>query len=563
MKKIIISFFVFGLVFVIGGVGKAQTKDSVSTNINQFELKTFNEVKLDASTEAKVDDSTSAEVTDISSDSGSNVSTETTENTPSPAGMETIQNLPVTGNDWVYEGTQGFSGGQAYNESLALDSNNIPYVAYVDSANNFKATVMKYNGTNWVNVGNPGFSLDNASSISLVLDSNNIPYVAYAASEANHMKANVMKFDGINWVSVGSPNFSSYIAGQLSLAIDSNNIPYVAYVDYSVGGKITVMKLNGTNWISVGTLGFSSNPAEDISFSIDSNNTPYIAYAKDSAINMSSISVMKFDGTSWIYVGTQNFSAIFDDANGIGLAIDSNNIPYVAYIDPFNDEEKASVMKFDGTSWVYVGNPRFSAGRVNWLSFAIDSNNTPVLSYLDFSNAYKTTTMKLNGTNWDPVGIPGFSASFTMSISLAIDSNNIPYVAYEDTGNGGGNNKASVMKYVPVNYSFNITSPNGGETLNATDPFTVTWNSGFTSNDPVYFELIHKGVGVISSPTSSPDWGTDEGTDTFYVLTNSTINDGTETFTLPSNIEPGEYTLHGGFVGMDVSDYSDNLFTIN
>jgi len=61
---------------------------------------------------------------------------------------------------------------------------------------------------------------------------------------------------------------------------------------------------------------------------------------------------MKFDGSSWVYVGLAGFTPGW--AYVEGLAFDSADTPYVAY-----QEYKASVMKFDGTSWVQVGSAGF------------------------------------------------------------------------------------------------------------------------------------------------------------------------------------------------------------
>ena len=91
-------------------------------------------------------------------------------------------------------GSAGFSAGEAYYTSLALASSNVPYVAYTDGANNYKATVMKYDsGSGWVLVGSAGFSDGAALYTSLALDSNAVPYVAYK-DLANGDKATVMKF---------------------------------------------------------------------------------------------------------------------------------------------------------------------------------------------------------------------------------------------------------------------------------------------------------------------------------------------------------------------------------
>jgi hypothetical protein len=352
---------------------------------------------------------------------------------------DTSFSFTTVANKWVNVGSPGFSAGSAGSQSLAIDSNGIPYVAYQDGASANKTTVMKFNGSNWVNVGSPGFSAGLALYQSLAIDSSNTIYVAYRDT-ANSNKTTVMKFDGSNWVNVGSPGFSTGSAFYQSLAIDSTGIPYVAYQDGANSNKTTVMKFDGSNWVNVGSPGFSAGSADFQSLVIDSTGTPYIAY-RDGA-NSNKTTVMKFDGSNWVNVGSQGFSA--GSAYYQSLAIDSTSTPYVAYQDEAN-AYKTTVMKFNGSNWVNAGNQGFSAGLSDYQSLAIDSNDTPYVAYRDGANSNKTTVMKFNGSNWINVGSQGFSAGIAGEQSLAISSTGTPYVAYRDSANS---NKTTVMKYI-------------------------------------------------------------------------------------------------------------------
>ncbi|MFT5661676.1 MAG: VCBS repeat-containing protein, partial [Sulfurimonas sp.] len=194
------------------------------------------------------------------------------------------------------------------------------------------------------------------------------------------------------------------------------------------------LSIGGDEFTEVGTAGFSAGLALYPSIATDSNNIPYVLY-QDGA-NSYKATVKKFDGSSWVTVGANGFSS--GEAKYLSIAIDNTNTPYVAYTDVGNND-KVTVKKFDGSSWVTVGVTGLNAGI--YTSLSIDSNNIP---YVVYRSHYKATVMKFDGSSWVTVGIAGFSAGDVYFTSMAIDRNNTPYVAYMD---GGNNNKATVMKF--------------------------------------------------------------------------------------------------------------------
>ncbi len=339
---------------------------------------------------------------------------------------------------WFTLGSAGFSAGITTSTSLAISTSGIQYVAYPDSANSNKATVMQFNGINWVNVGTAGFSAGTATSMSLAINPLGVPYVAYSDG-ANSNKTTVMQFNGTAWVNVGTAGFSVGTANFISLAINPIGILYVVYRDGANSNKATVMTFNGTAWVNVGTAGFSAGATAYNNIAIDPSGVPYVVYQNNVAPFKAT--TMKFNGTSWVNVGNANFSIGTVDSTRI--AINSLGVPYVAYQDRQNiGIGKATVMRFNGTSWVNVGNEDFSVGRANQITLALNSSGVPYVAYNDGANGGKATVMQFDGTNWVNVGNAGFSAGTATSVSLAINPSGIPYVAYVDDANGS---KATVM----------------------------------------------------------------------------------------------------------------------
>jgi hypothetical protein len=190
--------------------------------------------------------------------------------------------------------------------------------------------------------------------------------------------------------------------------------------------------VNAQQWEDVGS-SFSNGQGFSPSI-LFYNSTPYVAYSEQNTTGSSfKASVKKYNGTGWEYVGTPGFSAW--RANDVSMDINlTTGEPYVAYQDMASGAEKTTVMKFNGTSWVNVGAPTFSGGTIaREQCIKIDGlNGMPYVAMrykgTGSSAPYEIKVMKFDGTNWVNVG-SGIIAGVTgaTGISMAID-NGTPYV---------------------------------------------------------------------------------------------------------------------------------------
>jgi len=303
------------------------------------------------------------------------------------------------------------------------------------------ATVSKdVHAQTWNNVGSPMFSANEAQYTSIAISPTGTPYVVYQ-DVPHSSKATVMAFTGEAWTAVGSVGFSAGYCEYSNIAFDRSGTPYVVYEDEISGGgdKATVMKFNGTSWVTVGSPRFSAGVAQWTSIAVDPSGIPYVAYQDEG--HGDNITVMKFNGSSWVNVGSPGFSA--SSISYSTIAIDGSGTPYVAYLDA-GVSSKATVMKFNGTSWVLVGTEGFSGGEADYTSIAINSSGTPYVGFVDYANGNKATVMEFNGTSWVTVGTAGFSASAANYTSLALDGSGTPYLVFSDAASFY---KATVMKY--------------------------------------------------------------------------------------------------------------------
>lgn len=352
----------------------------------------------------------------------------------------------VANAQWAPVGMPGISPGGLSNwQHLIIDANNTPYVSFNDEGltnTSGEGTLMRFDGTNWDTIGNAGFTAGIAHHSSFAIGPNGTYYFSYADGN-NVSRAAVMMYNGTSWVSIGS----SLSVGecQYSTMRVVNDTPYVAFIDNG-NATVNVLKYNGTSWLPLGGGPVASTPASYATLVTDNFDSLYVAYQDNG--NGGKATVQKFNGTSWNLVGTAFLSQTNGGAYDISVAFNSSNVPYVAYWNPYPAGPAPSVEKFDGTNWVNVGAPSFTSTIVQFTSIAIGTNDTPYVAFNEATNGSKAAVVKFDGTNWVYVGTEGFSGSTAAYTSLAIDGNGNPYVAYYDESNGG---KTTVMKYTTCN----------------------------------------------------------------------------------------------------------------
>ncbi len=343
---------------------------------------------------------------------------------------------------WQYVGTPGFSNGRSYAVNAAIDGNNIPYVAFIDSADR-KARVVKYENNNWINVG-PEVSDGKCSLAKIIIDTANNPIVAFADSTiAGQLR--VKKYNGSSWADMALP----YAKGYFCLAAGKQN---KFYLSYNETDTINLYFFDGQNWNFSATTG-RTMPSENVSLSeismaIDKNNIPYILYM-DTSIEMNvthvRASVIKASGASWMQVGIPSFTT-GSDMYFPSISVDKNNIPTALFQDD-DGFERLGTYKFEDGTWNPSGRRFFSESRSQYPSFAVDSANKTIVVFIDL--AYKRgTVMTLNDLTgmWDTIGNRGFLPCTSLEEkALLIDKNNNALIAFADESQNG---KVSVMKLV-------------------------------------------------------------------------------------------------------------------
>ena len=305
----------------------------------------------------------------------------------------------------------------------------------------FLVSFSSVHAASWATLGTTYGSMDTGEPTNIAVHpvSGEI-YVAYSDT-VNSLRATVKKYNATttSWEVVGTAGFTPSRASYVRIAFNPTTYePYVAYRDYSLSGRLTVKRFNGSTWVTVDYLelgGFTAS-AEENSFAFnESTSEPYVAYRDAGA--SSKITVQKWDGSTWGYVGARGFgggSGVFDTSIAFNPV---THEPYVAYgeIDSSYALTKATVKKYNATttSWETVGTEKFSSGNAYDTTIAFDLvTGDPYVAYRDGSAGNKATVKRFDGSTWVTVGVEGFGYNKTYGIKIRFNpTTNVPYVVYD------------------------------------------------------------------------------------------------------------------------------------
>ncbi|MBS1783439.1 MAG: T9SS type A sorting domain-containing protein [Bacteroidetes bacterium] len=385
---------------------------------------------------------------------------------------------------------------------LGLGKGDTLHVLYTNPTG--RLTMMKYNGNNWDSVGQRGFTNGGTTPVSWCFDTTGTPYIA-TIDPVFFNRLIVLKYASGNWVSVSpAGGLSNLSASNIVMTCNQNtNQLYVSFIDQAYPNNTWLKKYDGTNWttlmsntvlpstLRIGALMFSKQDTLLGLQILPSGNNSIVSkfipgsgwvqmlpnfpskllpgtfpmFLKDSipvfVQNLSNVGpyVYTFQNGSYSNpVGTYGivnttvpyYNSVIPygpDPTGYFMSLDVSNAgtPYLAIADS-SYNGRVSLLKYNGSSWQYVGTPGFSSFQTDYVRMIKGIKDTV---YIFYKQGYNWQIAHFDGNSFVnfPSGLSNTypSGAYLDKTNFAFDTSGVPYVCYPDPANF---NLVTVKRYI-------------------------------------------------------------------------------------------------------------------
>ena len=373
------------------------------------------------------------------------------------------------------------------NTSIALTSNNTPYITYYDSTNGhlklaicndmacLNPTISTIDSTGWT-----------SAYSSIALTANNFPVISYYDASTAYLRLVIC--GDVNCTRTTNTVLDHMRTGMpstinLSLALTTADIPIISYHDYANGDlKLAICTDVACSSPTISTIDSAGTVGSFSSLAITSDNIPIMSYHD---FTNKALKLAVCNNTTC----TNPAISVVDNGGLTGfrpsIELTNTNIPIISYNSIANSDLKQNYdLKLAVCNDTQCASPTLSTldsdGDVGPdSSIKLTSTNFPVISYLDFTNA----TLKLAVCDDVACTNPaitildnnGWVGYFT---SLALTNSNVPIVSHFDVTN------KKLKLYRPLDAAISIdlgqpnsfakSSPTVGQSITAATT-TLSW----------------------------------------------------------------------------------------
>jgi hypothetical protein len=300
-------------------------------------------------------------------------------------GFDSVRYTYWTGAAWAKDTVDD---GPAYVTSLALDSYGFTHIAYI-TPSGASLHYAHLTGGGWVKDIVDDRDIRDCS---LAVDGNNRPHIAYILGDSGYLL--YTHWTGAAWATETVDD--TYVFGSCSLALDGQDHAHISYS--SVGDH----SLYYAYWTGAAWAKEVVDPTDVIctSIALDSNGYPYIAYGTAN-IGTFSLHYAYRAGAGW---ATQIVDPV--DVFDCSLALDSNNFPHISYY-------ASTGGLFDSVGQTMTGMLKYA----HWTGGAwdIQTVDQATLTLGGQNHTEQGTALLIGGGKWS---------------SIALNSSDLPRISY-------------------------------------------------------------------------------------------------------------------------------------
>jgi hypothetical protein len=228
------------------------------------------------------------------------------------------------GTAWYTETVDTGVGGE---NSLALDTQNLPHIGYYDGSTIKHAW---HDGSAWYveTVAGTDRHCDNITQPSLALDRQDHPHITYSTGVYPDILVQYAWHDGATWQVQSVGRVSEYAGYTFtSLALDGKDRPHISYSASASDRSLMYAWYDGTVWHvePVDDLGYGTS----VSLALNDSGQPSISYYSRSALKLA-----RHDGILWHIETVDNKGETGLDAS---IALDGAGRPHISYSTGYPD----------------------------------------------------------------------------------------------------------------------------------------------------------------------------------------------------------------------------------
>jgi hypothetical protein len=304
---------------------------------------------------------------------------------------------------------------QVGDRALALDSAGLPHVVYGGDALYYA----RFDGASWhteVIDAAPGIDDIYESPASLALDAAGSPHVSYLSATSSALRYAHRTPQGWQVETVDSLPDGLVFNYDTALALDSAGHPLIAYPK---NGLLYIAAWTGSQW-DIQLVDATQKVEFHVSLALGRLDQPHVSYGVWSGASL----YLKYAhrmGGAWT-------SEIVEDGflgEGNSIAVDSQGVPHISYLDYANSKIKYASRTPAGWQPQVVDTIQWFGG---FTSLALDGADLPHITYAGPPVGVRYAHWDASASQWDleTVGANGWYTS------LALDLTGQPHLVYQD-----------------------------------------------------------------------------------------------------------------------------------